>query len=86
MKKLVLIRKEFPKTKDVQARKQMAKEEFDAWFEYLQSRKEDLPKSDFEIDEKNLSLIKENFDRFKVTKKLLVTHNIGQKNPQSSFK
>lgn len=44
----------------------MAKEEFDAWYGYLEARKEDLPKPDFEIDAKDLSLVKENFDRFKV--------------------
>lgn len=44
----------------------MAKEEFDAWYNYLQARKEDLPKPDYEIDPKDLSMIRENFDRFKV--------------------
>lgn len=43
----------------------MAKEEFDAWYSYHQARKEALPKPDFEIDEKEFSLIKEQFDRFK---------------------
>lgn len=65
MGKLLPIRKEFPKTKDFLARKQMAKEEFDAWHAYLESRKLVLPKPEFEIDEKNLSLLRENFDRFK---------------------
>jgi len=66
MKKLVQIRAEFPKTKDVQARKEMAKEEFDAWVGYLDGRRNELPKPDFHIDEKDQSLLKENFDRFKV--------------------
>jgi hypothetical protein len=44
----------------------MAKEEFDAWHEYFEGRREDLPKPDFDIEQHNLSLIKENFDRFKV--------------------
>ena len=66
MKTVVKFRTEFPKTKDVEAKKQMAKEEFDAWCKYLQDRKQDLPKPDYEIDPKDLSLIKENFDRFKV--------------------
>jgi hypothetical protein len=45
----------------------MAKVEFDAWNGYLESRKEDmLPLTDFEIEDKDLSLFKENFDRFKV--------------------
>ena len=59
------LRKEFPKTKDVSARKQIAKEEFDAWTGYLEVRKEQLPKPDYHIDEKDLSLVRENFDRFK---------------------
>ena len=45
----------------------MAKEEFDAWHGYLQSRKEDLPEHDFTIDEHDYGLLKENFDRFKVS-------------------
>jgi hypothetical protein len=45
----------------------MAKEEFDAWHEYFEGRREDLPKPDFDIEQHNLSLIKENFDRFKVS-------------------
>jgi hypothetical protein len=48
--KVVPIRKEFPKTKDVTARKQMAKEEFDAWNDYLELRKAALPKPDYEIE------------------------------------
>ena len=63
LKKLVPIRAEFPKSKDVTARKQMAKEEFDAWYGYLEARKLDLPKPDFEIDQKDFSMIKEHFDR-----------------------
>ena len=68
MKKLVQYRAEFPKMKDTQARKEMAKEEFDDWHNYLIARREDLPKPDFEIDSKDLSMVKENFDRFKVNK------------------
>jgi hypothetical protein len=37
----------------------MAKEEFDAWNGYLQSRKEDLPMPDYEIEEKDYTLLKE---------------------------
>ena len=59
-------RNEFPRITDLEGRKQMAKEEFDAWDNYLQERKQDLPKPDFEIEDKDLSLVKENFDRFKV--------------------
>lgn len=66
------IRKEFPKTKDISARKEMAKQEFDSWNLYLQERKADLPKPDYEIDQKEFSMIKENFDRFKDRK----THKI----------
>lgn len=43
----------------------MAKEEFDAWNEYLEIRREALPKPDFEIDQKDLSLVREQFDRLK---------------------
>lgn len=59
------IRKEFPKTKDVTARKQMAKEEFDAWNGYLEVRRTVLPAPDFQIDQKDFSMIKEHFDRQK---------------------
>ena len=66
MAKVLPIRKEFPKSKDFTARKQMAKEEFDAWNAYLEGRKEELKSNtDFQIDQKDLSLLKENFDRFK---------------------
>ncbi len=65
MKKLVLIRKEFPKTKDVSARKEMAKEELSHWAGYLEARRAALPKPDYHIDEKDLSLLRDNFDRFK---------------------
>ena len=43
----------------------MAKEEIDAWTGYLEARKSDLPRPEYAIDEKELSLLKENFDRFK---------------------
>ncbi len=66
LKKLVVYRNEFPKIKEIEGRKQIAKEEFDAWHEYLQSRKEDLPKPDFEIEDKDLSKVREIFDRNKV--------------------
>lgn len=69
MKKVVQFRKEFPKIKDLEGRKQIAKEEFDTWYRYLQDRENDLPKPDYEIDPKDFSLIKENFDRFKVSVK-----------------
>lgn len=45
----------------------MAKEEFDSWYSYLDSRRQDLPKPDYEIDPKDLSMLRENFDRFKVS-------------------
>jgi hypothetical protein len=67
MKTILPLRKDFAKSRELSARKQIAKAEFDAWFAYLQSRKDDLPKPDYEIDEKELSMLKENFDRFKVT-------------------
>ena len=63
MKKVLPIRKEFPKSKDLQARKQMAKEEFDAWTSYMEERRSVLPKPDYEIDQKDFSLLKEHFDR-----------------------
>ena len=50
----------------------MAKEEFEAWNAYLEARKLDLPKPDFEIDQKDFSMIKEHFDRQKDRK----THTI----------
>lgn len=50
----------------------MAKEEFDAWTGYLAARENELPHPDFAIEEKDLSLLKENFDRFKDRK----THKI----------
>jgi hypothetical protein len=65
MKKLILIRKEFPKTKDVSARKEMAKEELGHWTGYLEARRAALPKPEYHIDEKDLSLLRDNFDRFK---------------------
>ena len=45
------------------ARKQIAKEEFDAWNGYLEVRRGSLPKPDYEIEQKDYSLIKEHFDR-----------------------
>lgn len=56
--------------KEVEARRQIAKEEFDSWFNYLEARREDLPAEDYTIDEKDFSKIKENFDRFKDRKSL----------------
>lgn len=66
MKKVVRFRKEFPKCPDVSAKREMAKEELDSWVGYMESRKEDLPNPDFTIEEKEYSLLKENFDRLKV--------------------
>lgn len=66
LKKVVNYRVEFQKMKDTSARKELAKEEFDAWFNYLNGRKQDMPMPDYDINAKDLSLIKENFDRFKV--------------------
>ena len=66
MKKVVTFRKEFPRCKDISARKQMAKEELDSWVGYLESRKADLPDPEYQINEKDLSLLRENFDRLKV--------------------
>lgn len=66
MKKVIQYRKEFPKIKDIKGRKEMAKAEFDAWHTYLQERKSDLPMPDYDIDPKDFSLLKDNFDRFKV--------------------
>lgn len=63
--KLVPLRKEFPRTKEVGARKEMAKEEFNLWHGYLEARKEVLPNPDYHIDDKDLSQLKETFDRFK---------------------
>jgi hypothetical protein len=50
MKKITPLRKEFPKSKDQEARKQIAKEEFSAWTNYLEERRSVLPKTDYEID------------------------------------
>ena len=66
MKKLLPLRVEFPEAKDSESRKEMAKEEFDAWQQYIKQRKSELPQPDFAIEPKDFSLIKENFDRFKV--------------------
>jgi hypothetical protein len=41
----------------------MAKEEFDAWNGYLELRRATLPKPDYEIEQKDFSMIKEHFDR-----------------------
>jgi hypothetical protein len=60
---VVPLRKEFPKAKDVSARKQIAKEEYDAWNGYLELRRTTLPKPDYEIEQKDFSMIKEHFDR-----------------------
>ena len=43
----------------------MAKEEFNAWNGYLEIRRSALTKPDWEIDQKDFSLIKEHFDRQK---------------------
>jgi len=43
MKKLIPIRREFPRSKETETRKEMAKEEFDAWYNYLEQRKNELP-------------------------------------------
>ena len=72
MKKVVNLRAEYQKIKDLSARKEIAKEEFDAWHGYLEGRKEDLPKPEYDIEPQYLSFIKENFDRFKDRK----THKI----------
>ena len=72
MGKLLPLRREFPKTRDVAARQQMAKEEFDLWTGYLESRKLALPDPDYRIEDKDLSLLRENFDRFKDRK----THGV----------
>jgi len=72
LKKVVNFRAEYHKIKDLSARKELAKEEFDAWNGYLEGRKQDLPMPDYDIEPKHLSYIKENFDRFKDRK----THRI----------
>ena len=67
----------------------MAPEELSHWCQYLESRKEDLPKPDYEIDEKELSKLRENFDRFKVRnqRKLIVFHFIlGQENHEGQVR
>lgn len=63
--KVVPLRQDFRKTKDVSARKQIALEEFTAWNGYLELRKASLPKPDFTLDDKEVSLLRDNFDRFK---------------------
>ncbi|CDW79293.1 UNKNOWN [Stylonychia lemnae] len=73
LKKVVNYRVEFQKMKDSSARKELAKEEFDAWMNYLNGRKQDMPMPDYDINQKDLSLLKENFDRFKDRK----THRIA---------
>ena len=66
IKKVVPLRREFGKVTDREAKKQMAKEEFDAWHGYLEGRKEDLVEPGYVVDDKEYGLLKENFDRFKV--------------------
>lgn len=79
MKKLIKYRREFPKIRDTQGRKEMAKEEFDAWHSYLIERRADLPASDFSIEPNDLSAVREIFDRCKVSHFLQINH-LGQKN------
>ena len=50
MKKVINFRVEYPKIKDIQGRKELAKEEFDAWLNYLNGRKEDLPRPEYDIE------------------------------------
>lgn len=64
MKKVLPIRREFPKIKDLTARKQMAKKSSMLGTAIWKQRAV-LPKPDYHIDEKDLSLIREAFDRIK---------------------
>lgn len=82
MKKVVPLRTEFTKIKDSEGRKQMAKEEFDAWHNYLLERKADLPSPDFVFEEKDKSIVREIFDRNKVS--ILISSFVtGQKDAQN---
>ena len=48
---VVPLRKAYRKEKDLEARKQMAKEEFDHWHGYLKSRKEEISTLDAKKEE-----------------------------------
>ena len=48
----------------------------------MEARKEDLPKPDYTIEEHDYSLLKENFDRFKVNFHHEFKSLIGQKNSE----
>mmetsp|Transcript_33028 Transcript_33028/g.32167 ORF Transcript_33028/g.32167 Transcript_33028/m.32167 type:complete len:99 (-) Transcript_33028:425-721(-) len=74
MKKVMQIRQEYPVEKSINVRKALAKEELDAWVNYLEERKQDLSK-DYQIEPKVNALLKENFDRFKDRK----THQLPSK-------
>lgn len=85
--KVVPLRKDFGKCTDKQAKIEMAKEEFQAWNGYLEKRKEELEGTEFVIPEHDYSLLKENFDRFKVST-IDRSHQtlIGQENPEGEIR
>jgi len=67
MREVVEIRKQYTKASSVDERKELAKREMDAWTSYQDHRREILKKKkEYEIDEKQLALLRDNFDRFKV--------------------
>lgn len=72
MEKVVPLRALFRKDQDVQARRQIASEEFDAWSGYLKARKEHIAAEceDFHIDEHCRKIMKEQYDRLKDRKTL----------------
>ena len=101
---VVPLRREFRMTKDIEARKQMAKTEFDAWNNYQTLRSQDVnvkktedevlnedwkdSKTHFDHDIKphEMRLLKEFFDRFKVSTFLFLVHlfyYLGPSHPQS---
>ena len=82
MKNIVKLRSEYARNLDLESRKQIAKEELSQWSSYLDERKNDLPNPDFHIEDKDLSLLRENFDRFKVIY-LLSPNLVGQENNES---
>ena len=55
LKKIVHLRAEYFKSRDMGARKEIAKEEFSHWLNYLDGRKEDLPMPNYSIDDKEMS-------------------------------
>ena len=70
MSTLTKTRKQFLKQRgevDQDERKVTAKQELDAWLEYMEYRKSTLEGPDFTIDQQQEGLLREQFDRLQVT-------------------